>query len=396
MPKWYHRASWSVLRSLYSPSLLKANHVAASGAGFLPDPPFLLMADHSNALDAHVLGSFSRNPVRFMANIEGVSPLAASFAELVGAYGRRKGASDAFAIRRTFELAKAGETIGIFPEGDRSWDGSSSALRPGAGKFARRLGLPLVLARQSGNYLSRPRWASRPRRGSWKVDFLVYGADELGRMPDALVDAIIATALAKDEIRDARRAGIEFAGEGVAEGVGRLLWRCPVCGKPDAIVGRGNEISCGRCATRWALDANCRLRPLNAQPSLHAADIEDLKDWHDWQVSTLDELAECSPCGSTGLRSEGVRLSRRVGSRLLRVGRGTLRLKGRGMGAELVLEGPGTRAGFEAAAVRGFVDNFNAFSEFDYRGQRWRLEFGGGNAVKWAYALMGRGPGEAA
>ena len=49
-----------------------------------------------------------------------------------------------------------------------------------------------------------------------------------------------------------------------------------------------------------------------------------------------------------------------------------------------------------APAVRGFVDNFNAFSEFDYRGQRWRLEFGGGNAAKWAYALMGPGPGEAA
>ena len=255
MPKWYHRASWAVLRSLYSPSLLRNNNVFASGADFIPDPPFLLMADHSNALDPYVLGSFSRTPIRYMANIEGVSPFAASFAELAGVYGRRKSSSDAAAIRRTFELASSGEAIGIFPEGDRSWDGRSSAIRPGAGQLARRLGVPLVLARQRGNYLSHPRWASRPRRGSWEVRFLVYGADEIARMSDGLVEAVIAKAVAKDEIRDALLRGQAFSGEGVAEGVGRLLWRCPVCGKPDSIGGRGNEIACERCGTRWSLDA---------------------------------------------------------------------------------------------------------------------------------------------
>jgi 1-acyl-sn-glycerol-3-phosphate acyltransferase len=394
MSMWYHRLSWGLLRSLYSPSLLKGNNVIATGAECIPEPPFVLMADHANALDPYVLGSFSGKPIRYMANIEGVSPFAASFAEFVGAYGRRKGASDTAAIRRTLELSRSGEAIGIFPEGDRSWDGSSSALRPGAGKLARRLGVPLVLARQSGNYLSHPRWASRPRRGAWKVDFIAYGADELARMSDGLVDALLARALRKDEIKDAERQGLCFSGEGVAEGIGRLLWRCPVCGKPDSIRGRGNEIACGRCGTRWFLDANCRVTSLNAPSSLHIADIADLKDWHDWQVSTLPELAACVPIRGYGLRSEGVLLSRRDGGASRR--RGLLYLLGSGQGAELVFEAPGAREVFAASAVRGFVDNFNAFSEFDYRGQRWRLEFGGGNAAKWAYALTGSLPGEAA
>jgi 1-acyl-sn-glycerol-3-phosphate acyltransferase len=396
MPKWYHRASWGLLRSLYSPSLLRGINARARGADLLPEPPFLLMADHSNALDAYVLGSLSPGPVRYMANIEGVSSFAAAFAELVGAYGRRKSASDLAALRRTFELSRSGDAIGIFPEGDRSWDGSSSALRPGAGKLARRLGVPLVLARQRGNYLSHPRWASKPRLGSWEIEFLVYDADELGRMGDALVDSIIASAISKDEIKEAQRRGTSFSGEGVAEGIGRLLWRCPVCGKPDSIRGRGNEIACVRCGTRWALDANCRVRALNAPASLHAADIADLKDWHDWQVATLPDLAAGAPRRGYGLRSEGVLLSRREGPSTRRIGRGLLSLEGKGREAELVFEGSSSREVFEASAVRGFVDNFNAFSEFDYRGQRWRLEFGGGNAAKWAYALKGSGPGEAA
>jgi hypothetical protein len=229
-------------------------------------------------------------------------------------------------------------------------------------------------------------------------------------MSEALVDAVIAAAVAKDEIKDALREGRTFTGEGLAAGIGRLLWRCPVCGKADSIGGSGNEVRCLRCGTRWELDANCRVKPLNAPLSIHAAAIADLKDWHDWQVATLGELASASDRGGPSLRAEGVVLSRREGSLARRVGRGLLYLRGIGRGAELVFEGDSGRAVFEAEAVRGFVDNFNAFSEFDHRGKRWRLEFGGGNAAKWAFALSdharksdaikaegeSRGPGAAA
>jgi len=393
MPKWYHRASWGLLRKLYVPSLIMRSAVEATGLDKLPEPPFILAADHANALDPWVLGSFSSSPIRYMANIEGVHPLKASLAFLVGAFGRRKGANDFAALRETIELSRSGEAIGLFPEGDRSWDGSSLPIRPGIGKLVRRLGVPLVLASQKGNYLSRPRWASRPRRGKWSVEFLAFGADELARMSDSLVEGIVARAIAKNEIKDAIREGRAFECGESAEGIGRLVWQCPVCGKADAIGGRGNVARCECCGTRWEIDANCRVEPLNVPRSLMAADIEDLKDWQDWQVASLPGLARESGQGRPGLRSEGVVLSRREGPLARRIGRGRLYLEGAGKEPELVFEGPGSRAVFEASAVRGFVDNFNAFSEFDHRGQRWRIDFGGGNAVKWAFALSGGAAG---
>jgi hypothetical protein len=389
MSKWYHRASWGLLRTLYAPSLLERCRVEACGLENLPDPPFVLMADHGNSLDPYVLGSFSKAPIRYMANVEGVPPFKAAFAGLVGAYGRRKGANDFGALRETFALSGSGDAIGLFPEGDRSWDGASSPIRPGVGKLVRRLGVPLVLARQKGNYLARPRWASRPRRGPWSVEFLTFASDELARMSDSLVESIIARAVSKNEIKDAIRENRRFDCEGSAEGIGRLIWQCPVCGKADSVGGRGAVARCACCGTRWEIDANCRVKPLNLPSSLIAADIGDLKDWHDWQVATLPSLARESERGRPGLRSEGVVLSRREGPIARRIGRGRIFLKGRGREAELVFEGADAKAVFEASAVRGFVDNFNAFSEFDHRGQRWRLEFGGGNAAKWAFALSG-------
>ena len=151
-------------------------------------------------------------------------------------------------------------------------------------------------------------------------------------MPDALVEAIIAAAIAKNEIKDALREGRHFECEACAQGVGRLLWRCPVCGKADSITGRGSLILCRRCGSRWALDANCRVEPLNAPRSLHAAQIADLKDWHDWQVSTLPELAGEADEGAPRLRSEGVVLSRREGPITRRIGRGLLYLERHGSG----------------------------------------------------------------
>jgi len=389
MSTWYHRAAWGLLRVLYAPRLVKSRRVEAAGLDMLPEPPFILMADHSNALDAYVLGALCGSPIRYMANLEGVSRARAVIARIVGAYGHRKGASDIAALRETFEISRSGDAIGLFPEGDRSWDGASLPLRPGAGKLARRLGVPLIIARQKGNYLSRPRWAASERRGSWSVEFSAFGADELGRMPDALVDAIVAAALAKNEIKDADREGRDFESDSCAAGVGRLLWRCPICGKADGIRGSGNEIRCGHCGSKWALDANCRVKPINTPHSLHRASIADLKDWHDWQARTLGSLAQDGWGRAPAIVSDGVVLSRRQGASAQRIGRGKLFLDGWGSGAELVFEGGDGRAVFDASSIRGFVDNFNAFSEFDHRGQRWRVDFGGGNALKWAVALSG-------
>jgi 1-acyl-sn-glycerol-3-phosphate acyltransferase len=393
MSTWYQSAAWGLFHALAAERLLWRQGVEVGGGNSLPSsPPFLLVADHANALDPYVIGSLFAFPIHFMANIEGVSPIKAAFADLFSAYGRRKGATDIGALRRTFELAASGDSIGIFPEGDRSWDGASLPLRPGVARLAKRLGLPLVIVRQRGNYLTRPRWARSRRYGRWTLEPVVFEAAELGRYSEALLDQMIERALAKDEIKDAQAEGREFSGRGNAEGVERLLWQCPACGEADdeegrgtALRGEGNVIRCARCGASWSLDANLRVEPLDARSVPGGFPLADLKDWSDWQRRGLRTVA--SERRPSGLVASSVALSRRRGGALERFGRGALRLRN----GELLFESGRSRFVFRAAEVRGFVDNFNTFSEFGHRGERWRLEFGGGNVAKWCYALGYRG-----
>jgi 1-acyl-sn-glycerol-3-phosphate acyltransferase len=336
------------------------------------------MGNHANEDDPWVIGSLSGGPLRFMANIDGVAPWKAGFAELLGAYGRRKGGPDIGALRRTLELVGQGDAVGLFPEGDRSWDGASETLRPGAARLLKRLDVPLVLAVQRGNYLARPRWAFHGRRGRWSVDFRVFDAAEIGRLSEPLLDAIIAGALARNEVKDALAEGRIFEGRGLAEGVERLLWRCPICGATDRVEGFGDSIRCLACGSAWSLDANLRVVPSNLA-ARGREDLRDLKDWEDWQTGTLPGLV----AGGKGISTEGVELFERQGSALRSLGRGLLRLAG----GELRFEQGADRLVFEAAELRGLVDNFNSFAEFSYRGMRWRLRMGGGNVLKYIRAL---------
>lgn len=398
MAQWYQKAMWRLFGTFGGQRLLERNGVELTGEPFPDGPPFLLLADHANGLDPCVLGAMSRRPIRFMANLEGVSPIKAAFADLAGAYGRRKGSEDLGALKRTIALAEAGDSIGIFPEGDRSWDGASIPLRPGIGRLAKRLGLPLVLARQSGNYLAMPRWARSPRRGRWTVRLLAFGVDEVERYSADVLEGIVASFLAKDEIREAQREGREFSGHGVAEGVERLLWQCPVCGKHEdqegrgtPIRGAGDEIRCVRCGSRWRLDANLRIRALNAPESIHLSPIADVKDWCDWQRDGLEGLVSggpaCKDSAPQAFRAGHVSLSRWRSGALEGLGEGLLALSD----GELVFSSATARYSFRTGEIRGFIDNFCSFCEFSHGGTRWRLRFGSGNIAKWCFALGGPG-----
>ena len=137
MPAWYQRANWRTLRALMPPVLRRLG-VEAEGLGLIPEPPFLLLADHSNALDPYVIGALTPYPIRYMANIEGVSPLRAALASLVGAYGRRKGATDLGALRETDRC----------PGAEMRWGSSRRAT--GAGTEIRsRFGRELAGSRSS-------------------------------------------------------------------------------------------------------------------------------------------------------------------------------------------------------------------------------------------------------
>jgi len=344
-----------------------------------------------------------------MANLEGTPPLKALFADIVGAYGKRKGAPDFMSLRRTLNLGRAGETLGLFPEGDRSWDGLPSPFRPGLGKLLRMLGMPVLLARQEGAYLSGPRWASLPRQGRWNIIFHVFSRERVLDSPPNDLEKAVWDGLNTDDMRNPALQTVRFECEAPAKGIERLLWLCPICGESDSISGADNRITCTACGTSWIVDGNQRIENHGGQASL--APFEYLRGWSDLQKTILEQklnraqelslfvlpnpeasdplvLGEKIPDLKkrvSALVSDGVELLRKTREGVSALGRGRLTLFRDVLAFRA--EGSGRHALFDVGKVQYFVDNFNAYSEFTYGPERYRILFKGGNSMKWIHAL---------
>lgn len=99
----------------------------------------LLCANHIDNLDPIVVGVSTRRPVHYMAKDELFSvPVLGKIVSNVNAFPVKRGLSDREALRKGLALLKAGNVLGLFPEGTRSKTGELQKGLAGAGFFALR------------------------------------------------------------------------------------------------------------------------------------------------------------------------------------------------------------------------------------------------------------------
>lgn len=136
--KWYARLK-PIAAVLYPMDVYGTEHI--------PDKPCLVCANHSNYVDPVLLAlAFGADrPIHFMAKIQLFKrKWLADLISSVGAFGVDRDGADISAIRAVMKYIRAGEKVGIFPEGTRvSTDGAVQA-KAGAARMAAKLKVPIV------------------------------------------------------------------------------------------------------------------------------------------------------------------------------------------------------------------------------------------------------------
>jgi long-chain acyl-CoA synthetase len=140
------------------------------------DGPVLMVANHTSHLDApsvlSVLPAGRRRRTVVAAAEDyffGSALGGATWMVAIGAIPFRRRGNVAASLRHCGELARAGYSILIFPEGTRSPDGWLRAFKPGVGLLARELGLPVVPIHLDGAYGILPKGRGWPRPGPLTV-----------------------------------------------------------------------------------------------------------------------------------------------------------------------------------------------------------------------------------
>ncbi len=211
--------------------------------GQVPEPPFVLIANHVSYWDPFFLACPIKYPTAWVtARAHFENSLLAPLIKATGAIPKRKARPDVETIKGIFNVLRQGGVVGLFPEGSISWTGQTGDHFPGTDKLLDRVDVPILAVRIKGAWLKKPRWADRKRKGQVNLELKTFE------------DSKALDFIDYSEWEWQREEKNIFPGRGRAEGITRVLWFCSECGTFGKFKIEENDAVCSDCGRKWHVD----------------------------------------------------------------------------------------------------------------------------------------------
>jgi 1-acyl-sn-glycerol-3-phosphate acyltransferase len=291
-------------------------------------PPYLVLPNHVGYWDPFMVSIFVPQAIHWVAaDANFRSRTLRRLLGLVGAIPKAKAVTDFEAIRYILSVRESGGVVGIFAEGQRTWDGTTLPLLYSTAKLVRLMKAPVVTPIFLGGYFSHPRWSYKPRRGELTVRFkLALTAEEARSFTVDQIYERLSEALDHDDYAYQSSRMIRYQGRRIAEDLEHSLFVCPDCRGIGTMRSRVSYYRCRRCG--YAV----RYTETGFLTSDEGPHFSTIRDWHRWQLEELPALLDERV---KGYQTDGTPILEDVdidvswgyrSSRLTRLGRGTLRL----------------------------------------------------------------------
>lgn len=213
--------------------------------------PMLVLANHVSALDfiyftAQLYGMKTNFVVA--ENMMYSTPVFAKLLTKYHAIFKRQYYADFHCIKNIKKYLDAGISVVLCPEGKVSADGKTGSISSSIARLVQWLGYPVGVVKISGASMVRPKWAYTLRRGrvEAKCDMLL-DADETKSLDKNEIYLRILAALDNNEHEWQVKNGVVFKGKRYAEGLERLLYKCPKCGQEFTMCTKGDILLCNAC-----------------------------------------------------------------------------------------------------------------------------------------------------
>ena len=191
---------------------------------------------------------------------------------LVGCIPTQKFVSDITLVRDMEYLLKKKKTsVLMFPEASYSFDGRATPLPRKMGVLLKKLNVPVVTVITQGAFARDPLYnclQKRKVRVRADVKYLL-SPEDIHTKSVAELDAIFAWQKENNVvIREPFRA----------DGLNRILYRCPHCGKEGKTEGKGITLTCRNCDKVYELTELGELQAMDGQTA-----FSHIPNWYDWE-----------------------------------------------------------------------------------------------------------------
>ncbi|MBR1759458.1 MAG: 1-acyl-sn-glycerol-3-phosphate acyltransferase [Lachnospiraceae bacterium] len=202
---------------------------------------------------------------------------------LLGPIARKKASSAAGTVMECMRHLKDGHSIGLFAEGDCTWNGITGSVFPATGKLAKSSGASLVTYRLEGGYLTFPRWTTKMRKGQMHGHVVhIYSPEELKSMSAKEVTAAINRDIYENSWENQTLHPIPYYGKELASGMESAISLCPACHRFGDLQSRGDLFYC---------DCGFSVRYLPTGFFSPAQPFRHIAEWDAWQAAEIAKLA---------------------------------------------------------------------------------------------------------
>lgn len=134
--------------------------------------PFILVSNHQSVLDPILVQVSCPRPIHTLTkSTQFGSGIFRWLLPRLNAIPTRRYRIEPQAIRVMIRRLGEGRGVGIYPEGERSWDGVIQPFRRGTIRFLLRAGVPIIPCGVAGAYDAWPRWSRSIRRRDIRITF---------------------------------------------------------------------------------------------------------------------------------------------------------------------------------------------------------------------------------
>ena len=277
----------TLLKLLSSADLKATNfHCRSIGMERLgADEPCLILMNHSSFIDLKIASTILYpRPFNIVCTSDGFVGKEWLMRHL-GCIPTQKFVSDLGLVRdMVYTVKELHSSVLMYPEASYSFDGTATPLPESIGKCVKMLGVPLVMIRTYGAFARDPLYNGLQLR---KVDVsadmeYLLSPQEIAKASTAEINALLAERFSFDNFRDQQEQQIRITEPFRADGLNRVLYKCPHCGNEGAMTGKGTTLTCNSCGKTYLLTETGFLEAQEGE-----TEFSHIPDWYRWERSCV-------------------------------------------------------------------------------------------------------------
>ncbi len=199
----------------------------------------------------------------------------------IGCIPTLKFVSDMRLIRQMkHALGKQGTHVLMYPEASYSFDGTATPLPRKMGAFLKLLGVPVIMIETHGAFLRDPLYNGlQLRRVRVSANcYRLLSREEIAEKTVEELDEALDRAFSFDNFAEQKREGIKVTEPFRADGLERILYKCPHCMTEGQMKGAGTRLLCHHCQKTYEMDELGQLQAMDGETA-----FSHIPTWYAWE-----------------------------------------------------------------------------------------------------------------